>query len=101
MKVQHLKVLNKFIKKHKDSKRELENWFAVTRLADWDDFDAILIDFPKKGSAVHAKNNTKWVLFKFGNRYRMDVYIKYEVKTVMINRIDTHEGYNKWKPPFR
>ncbi len=100
MKVLNKKAIDKFIKKHRSAKNELENWFAIIQLAEWKDFDAILSDFPKEGFAVQSKNNTEWVLFKFGNKWRIDVYIKYEAKIVMINRVDTHEGYNKWKPKF-
>ena len=100
MTVHSLKELEKFIKKHRDAKDELESWLALIKLAEWDNFDALKLYFPKKDFAVHALNNPGWILFKFGHRWRIDVYIKYEVKIVIINRVGTHEEYNKWKPKF-
>ncbi len=75
---------------YSDSKNPIEVWFRETLKADWNSPADIK---EKYRNASFLKNNR--VVFNIhGNKYRLVVKIHYNLKTVFIRFIGTHEQYD-------
>ncbi len=75
---------------YKDSKTSLEIWFRDAIKADWSSPNDIKSKF--KNASI-LKNNR--VVFNIhGNKYRLIVKIHYNLKTVFIRFVGTHEQYD-------
>lgn len=82
-------VLVKFLKRHKTAKSDLENWRI---LAEEMRADNVWETFPQ---TRFVKKNR--LVFKIGDRWRIDTRVNYEKEIIFIIRLGTHEEYNKWK----
>lgn len=89
MKIHNLGDLDKFIKKHRTAKKDLDNWRAFVEDAHWTGFD----DVKLKTRFVTSDR----LVFKLGDRWRIDTRIDYQRRLMLILRVGTHEEYNKWK----
>ena len=94
MEILNLKELDKFIKKHRTAESDIENWKALVENSDWQRQDDIKRAFQIR--FIRAKR-IKRVVFKLGNRWRIDTKIAYNTRKVFVIRVETHEEYNKWK----
>lgn len=92
MKLLGLEELQKFYKKHRVAQRELENWRAFMERADWADFSSLVQEYPK----VRYINKGR-VVFKIRESWRIDVFIEYTARVMLIKRVGTHEEYNRWR----
>ena len=76
---------------YKDSKAPIETWFRETLKAEWNSPNDIKL---KYRNASFLLNNR--VVFNIhGNKYRLIVKIHYNLKTIYIRFIGTHEQYDK------
>ena len=93
MRIMNDKILVKFLKKHRNAKIGIEIWKSFIKNANWRDYQDVKADYPK----VRLINEYR-VVFKIdGNKWRIDRRIDYQGNRVIINRVGTHEEYNKWK----
>lgn len=92
MKLHNIQKLYKFIKKHRNSKKTIENWKVFVENSDWNSFDDI-----KDCFNVRFINESRLVFKIGGIKWRIDTKIDYPNKQLFIMRVGTHEEYNKWK----
>jgi mRNA interferase HigB len=94
MRVINKKALRKFWQKRADAERPLQNWYKITRRADWNDVAQVRKDFS------HADPVGLCVIFNIGgNKYRLITKINFRRKIVYIRFVLTHNEYSKegWK----
>lgn len=77
--------------KNPDAADALNNWYRITELADWANFNELRALF---GSA-DAVGNDLYVFNIKGNHYRLIVRIIFKVRTVYIRFVGTHAEYDK------
>jgi mRNA interferase HigB len=86
--------LNAFAKVHADARKSLVTWQDATNRALWKNKQDVLKTFPR---AKMIKNNR--ARFEINhNIYRLNVYINYDVETVFIRFIGTHNDYDRIDP---
>jgi mRNA interferase HigB len=90
----------RFIKKHADSRPWLENWFVVTKTAQWQSIADVKLAYPTADGGVPVASGAKVTVFDLaGNKYRMIANPIYTIQTVVVLEIMTHAEYSKnlWK----
>ena len=76
---------------HADSEQPLKVWYQICKQKDFSNPNEIKCLFP---SASFINNNR--VVFNIsGNKYRLVVYIKYNIKIIYIRFIGTHAEYDR------
>ncbi len=94
-----LKKLRKFWERHPASQNTLRGWYSTLEVATWGSF----VDVRKthrSTDAVRVKSgNTVYVFNVGGNRYRAVVAIHFNRRICFIQRMMTHEEYDRaqWK----
>lgn len=92
MKIVGRPLIDEFIRKHADARSALETWLSIVRQRQWSNSIDMKKDFPK-ASVLGGQR----VIFDIrGNRYRMDSHVIYVAQVVRVNRLGTHEEYDKW-----
>ncbi len=86
-------ILRTFIDVHKDSAGALEKWYDETKAANWKNF----ADLKKTFNTVDSVGNDRYVFDIKGNQYRLIALLIFEVRTVFILFIGTHQEYDKIK----
>lgn len=82
-----------FLRRHADAAKRLKAWVVEVEAAEWNQPQDIKERYPH---ASFLANNR--VIFNIrGNRYRLDAFVDYETKQVVVMRIGTHEEYEQWK----
>ncbi len=76
---------------HADSRIALENWYQITKSANWNNLQDIKIKF----NSVDYVGNQRYVFNIKGNNYRLVVKILFVQKIIYIRFIGTHEEYEK------
>jgi mRNA interferase HigB len=84
-------VLRAFLKTHTDSEIPLEDWYELSRSADWKNFNEMRNTF----NSVDAVGNHRYVFNIKGNSYRLIALIIFKVRTVFILIVGTHAAYDK------
>jgi mRNA interferase HigB len=92
MRVVGRKRLEEFASQHADVRAQLDAWLCEVEDADWHMTTDVKARFP----SASILSNGKIVFNIKGNRYRLEVKISYEMKTVLVKRIGTHAEYSKW-----
>lgn len=88
MKLLNVKVLYKFLKRHKTAESELKSWKVLIENTSADKIhDEFKIRIIKK----------KRLIFKIGDQWRIDTLVDLKNNVIVLKRIGTHEEYNKWK----
>ena len=77
--------------KHADSIEALNRWYEKSRKADWKSFSEMKNTF----NSVDAVGNDRYVFNIKGNDYRMVAMIFFDIRTIYIRFIGTHNEYNK------
>lgn len=84
------KALQQFWEIHPNSKASLQNWYSITKKAEWDNLADVRNDFP------HADLAGICTVFNIaGNNYRLITKVYYEDKVVLIRFVLTHAEYDK------
>lgn len=86
-----LHLLDTFKKKHANSRKSIDAWITLVRMADWSKSQDILQDFPTAKIVTATRARFKIV----GNKYRLIIEVEYLDKYVDIRFIGTHEEYDK------
>ena len=87
--------LRDFWERYPESKQSLENWYQVTRKANWESFVDVRDTFR------HADVFQDCVIFDVGgNKFRLITKIRYQKKKVFMRFVLTHKEYDAetWKP---
>ena len=95
MRVVAIRTLREFWEKsgHQDAEQPLKAWYAEAKKAYWKT-PQMIKDRYRSASFVGQNR----VVFNIGgNKYRLVVFIKYEMETVFIRFIGTHKEYDKIK----
>lgn len=83
--------LKEFWEKHSDAEQPLKSWFDLVKNECWQKPNDVKLSF---NSADILPNNR--VIFNIkGNKYRLIINVKYEMKIVYIRFIGTHAEYDK------
>jgi mRNA interferase HigB len=92
MKIQNLRVIEKFNKDHADARTPMGEWIVKTEQANW--------SLP--ADVLNTFNSTSFVnsiaVFNIsGNKFRLLADIVCTAKTVTVLKAGAHEDYNGWK----
>ena len=84
------RALREFWKSHPDAEASLDNWYRITKKADWKNLAEARDDFP------HADRSGLCTIFNIGgNAYRLITKIYYPGRKVLIRFVLTHAEYDK------
>ena len=93
MKIVNRDILEKFKKKHRDARSQIDAWSAEVSVAIWGKF----LDVKKRyqsASLIPGPGNQ--VVFNLkGNKYRLLVIVSYKNQSVFIKRAGTHKEYDR------
>lgn len=85
--------LVEYYTKNPQSKQPLEDWYEVTKKAEWGNISDIRATF----NTVDYVGNDRYVFNIKGNDYRLVVVIRFAKGRVYIRFIGTHAEYDKIK----
>ena len=96
--------LREFWEIHRNAKKPLEDWYAITGCAQWKDFNDLGRIF-SSADQVTVKSGKTVVVFNIGgNKYRLVAAIHYNTQKVFILEVMTHDEYEmhnkRWKEKF-
>jgi mRNA interferase HigB len=84
-------VLRAFGLQHPGAIDALNDWYAITKDADWGKMSDIRETF----NSVDYVKNDRFVFNIKGNRYRLVVMIFFDIRTVFIRFVGTHAEYDQ------
>lgn len=84
-------ILREFGQRHPVVATALNEWYSLTKSADWNSMAAIKQTF----NSVDYVGNDRFVFNIKGNKYRMVTMIFFDRRTVYIRFIGTHAEYDK------
>lgn len=91
MRVVAKKALREFWEKHPDAEQPLKAWFKFVRAARWVTPAQVKDQF---GHASLLRHNR--VVFNIaGNKYRLVVFVRYDLQRVYVRFIGTHQEYDQ------
>ena len=76
---------------HADSLNPLLEWYKTVSQADWSNIN----DVKKTFNSADYVGNERFVFNIKGNRYRLVVAIRFNIRTIFIKFIGTHAEYDK------
>jgi mRNA interferase HigB len=88
------KVIEKFKRNHADARSSLDNWHRVVSSRDWNNFIELRQVFPS------ADQVGPYIVFNVGgNKYRLIASVNFEVNTLLVRHVLTHQEYDRggWK----
>lgn len=83
--------LRNFFEKNTDSKDALNNWYRIVSKADWSNYHEIKAMF----NSVDAVGNDRFVFNIRGNNYRLVAMVFFDIRTVYVRFVGTHNEYDK------
>ena len=84
-------ILREFGLLHPDAIEALNHWYAIAIDADWSN----LSDLRQQFNSVDYVGNDRFVFNIRGNRYRLVAMIFFDIRTVYVRFIGTHQEYDK------
>mgnify|MGYP001596577313 CR=1 FL=1 len=92
MKVYGEAALAAFAKKYAASRKPLQRFLAIARLAEWPHIPALKQAFP----ATDYAPSTGTLIFDIGgNKFRLVARVDFEEQVLYLQRVPTHEEYNR------
>jgi mRNA interferase HigB len=82
----------KFAGKHASSRRPLQRFLEIARAAEWPHFPAVKQTF---AAADYAPPSGTLIFDIGGNKYRLVTRVDFEEKVLYIERVMTHEEYDR------
>ena len=83
--------LVEYYTKHPQAQQPLEDWYEITKRAEWQNINDIRVAF----NTVDYVGNDRYVFNIKGNNYRTVVLVVFFAGTVAIRFIGTHSEYDK------
>jgi mRNA interferase HigB len=93
----------RFSRKYPKSRRWLERWVTVARVADWRTIQDVQADYPAADGGVNVQSEAKVTVFDVGgNKFRLIADVIYRAQTVTVLDVMTHAEYSKdlWKRKY-
>jgi mRNA interferase HigB len=90
------KVMERFKRDRADARSPLDNWRDVVSSRDWNNFAELRQAFPS------ADQVGPQIVFNIGgNKYRLIAMVNFEIKTLLVRDVLTHQEYDRggWKRP--
>ena len=84
-------VLVEFGEKHADVVDALNKWYVETKAADWGNFAEMKQTF----NSVDTAGNDRYVFNIKGNNYRLVAMVFFDIRTMYIRFIGTHNQYDR------
>lgn len=88
------KEIEKFKRKHADSRSSLDNWFRVVSSREWSNFAELRQVFSS------ADQVGSQIVFNIGgNKYRLIADVNYKAQVLLVRDVLTHQEYDRggWK----
>lgn len=85
------KTLSAFAKQYPKAALPLNNWYNITKIADW----GKLADVKREFNNVDYVGNDRYVFNIKGNEFRLVAMIFFDTRTLYIRFIGTHSEYDK------
>jgi len=83
--------LTDFGRRHAEAVEAVNDWWEKTKEADW----ASLADIKRTFNSVDYIGNDRYMFNIKGKKYRLVAMIFFDIRTLYIRFIDTHDEYNK------
>ena len=84
-------ILTEFGKKHADAIDPMNEWWRKAKDADW----ASLKDVRNTFGTVDYVGNDRYVFNVKGNKYRIVAMIFFDIRTMYVRFVGTHDRYDK------
>jgi mRNA interferase HigB len=82
----------KFAKKHAASRKPLDRFLKIARMAEWKHFPDVKHTFP----AVDYASSTGTIIFDVGgNKYRLIARVDFDERLLFVQQVLTHEEYDR------
>lgn len=91
MRIIALKTISDFYKKHQDAEQSLRAWYYEVKAQNWQ----LPRDVKTRYKNASILKNNRIVFNISGNKYRLIVAVKYELKIVYVRFIGVHSEYDK------
>ncbi len=86
-------VIEKFIRKHANSRASLAAWLDDAEAAEWKTPQ----DIKSRYRSADFLSRSRVVFDIGGNNYRLIVIVRYHHGILLIEKVGTHAEYSKWK----
>ncbi len=86
-----IRKLKDFFETEPEAKVALQDWYRITKKAEWNNFSEIRQTF----NSLDAVGNSRFVFNIRGNRYRLIVKVMFSIKRVYIRWVGKHLDYDK------
>lgn len=86
-------VIEKFMRKHANSRSSLAAWLDDAEAADW----RAPQDIKARYRSVDFLSGNRAVFDIGGNNYRLLVLVRYRPGILLVQKIGTHAEYSRWK----
>ena len=83
--------LREFAEQHADAERPLNAWYAIVRAKEYADHHEVREDFP----AASFLGKYRTVFNIGGNKYRLVVDLRYDLRRAYIRHVLTHAQYDR------
>jgi mRNA interferase HigB len=97
MRIISRKALVKFGKQYKDAAAPLDVWYRIAKKAQWKAPKDVKAQF---GNASFLEESIT-VFNIAGNKYRLVVRVRYDLKRVYVMHVFTHPEYDEWNDSRR
>ena len=91
MRILSKRTLREFWEKHEDCKNQLLGWYKEIKLSKYQSSKELLVAF----SNCRAIGQNRYIFNIKGNNYRLIIKVNFDLKTVWIRFIGTHDQYDK------
>ncbi len=86
-------LVEKFKRKHPNSRKPLDNWMDIVRSSTWNNLVELQSTFPS------ADYVAPYIVFNVaGNNFRLVAVAVFSQGELAVVRIMTHKEYDRWKP---
>jgi mRNA interferase HigB len=85
--------IKKFIDKHPNAMDTINNWYRMAEQADWRNYH----EMKKWFGSVDAIGNDRYVFNVGGNNYRIIALIFFDIRTMYLRFVGSHNDYDKLK----
>jgi mRNA interferase HigB len=86
-------LIEKFIRKHANSKSSLSAWLEESEESEWKSPQ----DIKDRYRSADFLSGDRVIFDIGGNNYRLMVLVRYRNGVLLIQKIGTHAEYSKWK----
>lgn len=86
-------VIEKFMRKHANSRASLAAWLDDAEASEWKTSQ----DIKNRYRSADFLSGNRVVFDIGGNNYRLVVLVRYQHGVLLIQKVGTHAEYSKWK----